>query len=156
MVKGRKLEPRWLGPYTIVRKISDLIYRVQVGHKEVNLHVEQIKLCRASRDELRERRRQNRRRMREQRPLIARSETADSSDTASETDREESDYWYSPHDSQCVNETNCEISSNAIANEEIERASEDPPALRDTEASVSSETRHGYSLRPRSQRSYKE
>jgi hypothetical protein len=48
MVRGNKLEPKWIGPYQVRRKISDLVYRIQIRNREVNLHVEQLKLCRAS------------------------------------------------------------------------------------------------------------
>lgn len=48
MVKGRKLEPKWLGPYQVIQKISDLVYRIQIGKREVNLYIEQLKLCRAT------------------------------------------------------------------------------------------------------------
>jgi hypothetical protein len=40
MVKGRKLDPKWLGPYQAIRRISDLVYTIQIGKREVNLHVE--------------------------------------------------------------------------------------------------------------------
>jgi uncharacterized membrane-anchored protein len=83
MVKGKKLDPKWLGPYQVIRKISDLVYRVQIGKREANLHVEQLKLCRASREELREKRRQNRR-MRQQKLRLERAEETDSDDAASE------------------------------------------------------------------------
>jgi hypothetical protein len=49
-------------------KVSDLVYKIQVGKREVNLHVEQLNMCRATQAELRESRRQNRWRMKEQRP----------------------------------------------------------------------------------------
>jgi U3 small nucleolar RNA-associated protein 14 len=61
------------------------VYRVQRRNREANLHIEQLKLCRATREELRERRRQNRR-MREQRPRPEREEgrETDSDDAVSE------------------------------------------------------------------------
>jgi hypothetical protein len=76
------------------------VYRVQIGRREVNLHVEQLKLCRATREELRERRRQNRRRMREQRPRSERvgGET-DSDDAVSEEEGQERPlYSYAPYE----------------------------------------------------------
>jgi hypothetical protein len=60
MVKGRKCDPKWTGPYQIERKVSDLVYQVRVGSRTVNLNAEQLKLCRASRDQLRSRRRRRR------------------------------------------------------------------------------------------------
>jgi hypothetical protein len=50
MVKGWKLDPKWLVPYQVIRRISDLCYKIQIGKREVNLHVEQLKLCRTSRE----------------------------------------------------------------------------------------------------------
>jgi hypothetical protein len=34
MVKGRKLDPKWLGPYELIQKISDLVYRIQMGETQ--------------------------------------------------------------------------------------------------------------------------
>ena len=31
MVKGRKLEPKWLGPYQVLKKVSVIVYRIQLG-----------------------------------------------------------------------------------------------------------------------------
>jgi hypothetical protein len=97
MVKGRKLEPKWLGPYTVVHKVSDLVYKVRVGTREVNLNVEQLKLCRATREQLRTRRRERRRMLREQQP---RPETPKEFDSSSEgeADREETTFDPSQHD----------------------------------------------------------
>jgi hypothetical protein len=40
MVRGRKLEPRWLGPYPVVRRVSDLVYMIRIGSRETNVNVE--------------------------------------------------------------------------------------------------------------------
>jgi hypothetical protein len=53
MVKGKKFDPKWVGPYKVIQKITGLVYRIQMGKREANLHVELLKLCRASREELR-------------------------------------------------------------------------------------------------------
>jgi hypothetical protein len=66
--KGWESELKWLGPYKVLQKINDLVYRVRIDKRYMDLDIAQLKLCRATREELRERRRQNRRRMIEQRP----------------------------------------------------------------------------------------
>jgi hypothetical protein len=96
-VKGRGIEPKWLGPYEVLKKINDLVCRIRIGKRHVNLNTEQLKLCRATRPELRERRRQNRRRMIEQRPRPdSREEYADSI-SCSESE-EESVYSFAPRE----------------------------------------------------------
>ena len=107
MVKGRKLEPKWLGPYQVLKKISDLVYTIQVGKKEVNVHVEQLKLCRASREELRERRKQNRQRRREWRPQQVREDSeSSSSDSSSEEGGSEPLHSSKSYERRGVNEYN--------------------------------------------------
>jgi hypothetical protein len=90
----------------VIRKVSDLVYRIQMGKRKVNLHVDKLKLCRASREELRERRKQNRRRIREQRPRFERDERTDSDDTASDEYDERPLYSYASYERQSVNESN--------------------------------------------------
>jgi hypothetical protein len=51
MANGRQSEPKWLGPYRVIKKITDVVYRVQIGQRHANLNVEQQKLCRASRED---------------------------------------------------------------------------------------------------------
>jgi hypothetical protein len=57
----------------VVRKVSDLVYRIQMRKREANMHVEQLKLCRDSREELRDRRQRHRCRMRPSAPPRARA-----------------------------------------------------------------------------------
>jgi hypothetical protein len=116
----KKLEPKWLGPYQVIRKISDLVYRIQSTKREVNLHIEQLKLCRASREELRERRRQNKRRMREKRPRPEREdgEEMDYDDSASEGYDDRLQLSYTPRESQPTTEQNRRVSGNASSDEE--------------------------------------
>jgi hypothetical protein len=82
------LDPKWLGPYTVVHKVSDLVYKIRIGTREVNLNVEQLKLCRATREQLRTRRRERRRMLREQHPRPEASAEFDSS-SEGEADSEE-------------------------------------------------------------------
>jgi hypothetical protein len=65
MVQGRKLKPRWLGPYQVVKRLSDLVYKIRVGPREINMNIEQLRLCRASREELRLQRKERIREYRE-------------------------------------------------------------------------------------------
>jgi hypothetical protein len=52
MVKGRKLGPKWLGPYPVVQKVSYLVYKIRIANRDVSLNVEELKLCRAYRKQL--------------------------------------------------------------------------------------------------------
>jgi hypothetical protein len=60
MVRGRKFDPKWVGPFRIERKISDWVYQFKVGGKQINLNVEQLNLCRTPREQFRENRRRRR------------------------------------------------------------------------------------------------
>jgi hypothetical protein len=85
------------------------------------LHVEQLKLCISSRKELREKKRQNRRRMKEQWPrLEGGDEETDSNDSASEDDREGSLYSYTSYERRNVTERNSKVSTFTPAGEEKE------------------------------------
>jgi hypothetical protein len=79
MVRGRKLEPRWLGPYPVVQRISDLVYKIRIGSRETNVNIEPMGLYRATREELRSQRREWRRQRRERYSRVDRiSESGDS------------------------------------------------------------------------------
>jgi hypothetical protein len=107
--------------------------------------------------------------MREQRPRFGREEEdANTDDSASEEDGETSLFAYRPYDRRRANEPNRKVSTFAPAREEREigQAREKDNASDasgvDTSALLAPETyelnkeRHGYSLRPRTQRNYKE
>ena len=113
IVKGSKLEQKWLGPYQILKNVSDLVYTIQMGRTEVNIHIELLKLCRASREELRERRRQNRRRMRDQEPRHQRNGEEESDDTASEEGEAWPLYWSAPRESHNMTGQECRVSGKA-------------------------------------------
>jgi hypothetical protein len=105
----------------VLRKISDYVYRIQIRKKEANLHVEQLKLCRASREELREKRKQNRRRMREQRPRFGpEEEETDSDDAASEEVEGRSLYSDTPYEGRNETKPNVQVSTYAPAGNEQE------------------------------------
>jgi hypothetical protein len=163
MVPGRKLTPKWIGPYRVLRRISDLVYKIQMGPREVNVYVEQVKLCRATREELRERKRQGRRRIREQQ---FRKESENESDTDS-SESEEADYWTQPgceqHDSRPASDEICRHSRNAAGEEEGERTIEGdsnsvlgPPMSCATDAGEINGRQHDYALRPRVRKNYRE
>jgi hypothetical protein len=80
MVRGRKLENQWTGPYKIIKKISDFAYHV-LGHqgRPWTVNVEQLKLCRATREQLLQQRRNKRK---------ERMERADASEYPSESESE--------------------------------------------------------------------
>jgi hypothetical protein len=162
MVRGRKLDPKWVGPYRVIQKVTDLVYRVQMGKGEANLHVEQLKLCRTSREELREKRKQHRRRMREQRPA---RECDDGSDTETESgDYENPPRTYEPYERRETNDADYRVGRNPPSGgeTEIERESEQDGASEAGDGRSRGEAiglsgdRHGYSLRPRVPRNYKE
>jgi hypothetical protein len=67
LVQGRKLKPRWLGPYHVIRRVSDHVYRIRVGPRDSNVNIEQLKLCRATREKLRSQRRERRQQQRRER-----------------------------------------------------------------------------------------
>jgi hypothetical protein len=171
MVKGREFDPKWVGPYRMVRKVSDLVYGIQMRKREANMHVEQLKLCRDSREELRERRKQHRRRRREQAPRLEREQETDPDDVMSENYEEGPSYSYASYERQSVDGSDRTVSANRAntpteEKKEIELETErddvsaasdnDPSALNTPEAIESSETQHDYSLRPRIPRNYKE
>jgi hypothetical protein len=114
MVKGRNLDPKWLGPYKVIRKVTDLVYGIQMGNREVNVHVEQLKLCRTSREELRLRRKQNRQRMRVQKPRYEREEESDPDEDGSEADAEK---LLGAYERQIVNDSNCKRNENTPGGE---------------------------------------
>jgi hypothetical protein len=79
LVRGRKLKPRWLGPYQVIRRVSDHVYRIRVEPRGSNVNIEQLKLCRATREKLRSQRRERRQQQRRERysQLDYRSESCD-------------------------------------------------------------------------------
>jgi hypothetical protein len=84
MVQGRKLEPKWLVPYQVIKRVSNLIYRIRVGPRETNVNIEQLRLCRASREELRDQRIERKRQKRERySPLDHREEPGERDDVTS-------------------------------------------------------------------------
>ena len=124
--RGRKPKPKWLGPYQVLKRISDLVYTIQVGKKEVNVHVEQLKLCRASREELRERRKQNRQRRREWRPQQVREDSeSSSSDSSSEEGGSEPLHSSKPYERRGVNEYNRRRSGSVPTKDGTARRNED-------------------------------
>jgi hypothetical protein len=60
LVRGHKSKPRWLGPYQVIRRVSDHVYRIRVRPRDRNLNIEQLKVCRATREKLRSQRRERR------------------------------------------------------------------------------------------------
>jgi hypothetical protein len=49
MVKGRKLSEKWLGPYKVIEKLSDKVYKVEGPRgRTMNLNVGQLKRCKAT------------------------------------------------------------------------------------------------------------
>jgi hypothetical protein len=64
--RGRTRDPVWVSPYLITKKVSEVVYGVQVGTREIHAKVEDLKLCRATREELRHQRRERRRRVAEE------------------------------------------------------------------------------------------
>jgi hypothetical protein len=170
MVPGRKLTPKWVGPYRVLRRISDLVYKIQMGPREVNVHVEQLELCRATREELRERKRQGRRQIREQQ---FQRESENESDTDS-MESEETDYWPQPgceqHDSRPASDEICRHSRNAVGEEEGEERTAETertiegdsnsvlgsPSSSATDAGEINGRQHDYALRPRVRKNYRE
>jgi hypothetical protein len=93
MTEGR--EPKWFGPYQVIRKVTDSVYEVQIGKREISLHVDQLKLCTTSREELRERRRENRRRIiKEQMPYFKSVDCSDSNSDYSSESADETDFVF--------------------------------------------------------------
>lgn len=166
MKKGRKLDARWLGPYQILRKVSDWVYTIQIGRKEINLNVEQLKLCRATREELRERRRLSRRRNREQRPRPEPTDESDSENESSSDSEDQTAYTTLLPEHLRMNETDCYVSESPAGAEEREDERSDGDSASDTghgqdtpAACDNVETEpisQGYALRPRVKRNYKE
>jgi hypothetical protein len=142
----------------VIRKITDLVYEVQIDQRHVNLNVEQLKLCRASREELRERKKQNKQRMREQR---ARPEISDSySDSDSSAISEERDpYLFVFPQDRRTNRTNLESSESVVTQRDTESESAEGGSASGAEISGIRPVEVGqerYSLRPRVGRNYKE
>jgi hypothetical protein len=109
--------------------------------------LEQLKLCRASREELRERRRQHKRRMREQEPRFEeRVETE--SDTASEASSEQSLDSYAPHRRQHENDEDCRV-SRYDANRPAVDGREREQAIERDRSSEASDTAHQHRLAQR-------
>jgi hypothetical protein len=80
VVRGCKSEPKWLGPYPVVQRVSDLVYKIRIGPRETNVNTEKLTLCRASREELRLQRKEIGRQRREQHlRLDRRSESSEGS-----------------------------------------------------------------------------
>jgi hypothetical protein len=132
----------------------------------VNLHVEQLKLCRASREELRKRRRQNQRRMRDQRPRPEILEDADSDSESSSASDRRSLHSFAPYENRHTNgpSNNDNPSTTAEGDRDAELLERDDnsetgcseAALAMNGTRAFDEGRHGYSLRPRLKRNYKE
>jgi hypothetical protein len=150
----------------VIRRISDLVYKIRIGKREVNLHVEQLKLCRASREELREGRRQHQRRMRYQRPQPEILEDTDSDSESSTASEGSSLHSFAAYENRHTYGSNNDDSPSITAEEE--RSAESPErhgtsetgcsesALATDETRALDGGRHGYSLRPRAKRNYKE
>jgi hypothetical protein len=62
----RNRDPLWVGPYVITKRVSQRVYGVQVGTREIYVNVEELKLCRATRQQLRQQRREKMRRLAEE------------------------------------------------------------------------------------------
>jgi hypothetical protein len=62
----RNRDPLWVGPYVITKRVSQRVYGVQVGTREIHVNVEELKLCRAMWQQLRQQRREKRRRLAEE------------------------------------------------------------------------------------------
>ena len=134
----------------------------------MKVHVEQLKLCRASREELRERRRLNRQRIREQRPRFRESEEdeeTDSSDTASEDGKEKPRGEYAPlysyaqderRDTTGINRRDSTFAPAEGRHDAVQASDDDTPVPDALESGERSTDGQGYSLRPRVQRNYKE
>jgi hypothetical protein len=58
MVKKGKLKGKWKGPYNVLKKISEHAYRIEGRNgKPVMVNVEQLKLCRSTKEQIREQKR---------------------------------------------------------------------------------------------------
>jgi hypothetical protein len=62
----RNRDPLWVGPYVITKRVSQRVYGVQVGTQEIHMNVEELKLCRTTRQQLRQQRQEKRRRLAEE------------------------------------------------------------------------------------------
>lgn len=58
MVKKAKLKEKWRGPYKVLKKISEQAYKLEGRNgKPMTVNVEQLKLCRSTKEEIRKRKR---------------------------------------------------------------------------------------------------
>jgi hypothetical protein len=54
MVNKAKLREKWRGPYKVMKKISDHAYKIEGRNgKPMTANVEQLKLCRSTKGEMR-------------------------------------------------------------------------------------------------------
>jgi hypothetical protein len=146
----------------VVHKVSDLVYKVRVGTREVNPNVEQLKLCRATREQLRTRRRERRRMLREQQPRPQTPEEFDSS-SEGEADSEEApldpfqhgDYRAGPAERQEADST--DVPSRLRRGSERDRLRSDRDRVHEaSEMPATSSGSPRYNLRPRVGVNYRE
>jgi hypothetical protein len=94
LVRGRKLKPRWLGPYQVIQRVSDLVYKIRVGLREISVNIEQLRFCRATRRELRSQRREMRRQKRERySQLDQRAESCERDSNRSSSGSADTAFW---------------------------------------------------------------
>jgi hypothetical protein len=160
--KGRGTEPKWLGPYQVVRKITDRDYKIQIGKRYMDLNIEQLKLCRASRQQLCERRKRNQQRVQEQRSRRELRQLDSDEDLSTESDTS-STYSFAIPEHPRMNYKTANVSKETST--QIDRECESDAGHcgnmselreRDNESPEAETGQSRYLLRQRIRRNYKE
>jgi hypothetical protein len=159
IVQERKLEPKWLGPYQVVKRVSDLVYKIRVGPRDRNANIEKLKFCRATREKLlyqwREKRQQQRRERYSQ--LDYRSESCKRDSDRSSSGSAESAFWpRSGYSHQLPEAEYCDdVNRSALQSDAADNVTQLKTGEPDTEQQEPSRGSHRYYLRPRAEINYK-